>query len=1003
MASGNRISIELILNDLASGALKLFEKSLQNLNRRALRILSRNFGKLQRGAVKALEKVGDSANLLAKGAIKTLDLALRRLNRNAVRTLNRHLTKISYSAKVVSNSFQRMGDASMVAASKMKRTGDAVTQTDTTFSKLRNSFLKFLALYASFQTFQTVFVDFVKTVAETQQLNTRLSALTDASYELVETQEYLTQTANRLSVDINALGESYAGLLTLEQSGLITTKDARDILEGFANVAAKTGATSEQLKQSLFGLSQGLSAGTLRAEELNQVTEPLPGLLQQLDNAAGLPAGGFRKLVVAGKVTSEMLRVTLIEALSSYQGSAKATTNNLSSLFTRLNNNYIALKGAMETPISVMLTPLLNFLIKKLKEFENLAKQNGRTLNQQAALIGAGLVKIAGALIWLGKWIGKISIAIITFVADNKLLILILATLYFSLKLIFGILKAIALLKLIGIILNVTGLGKALLFVGAGLKTLILGATGASTILGALNVVILATTRLLIALAFTPIGAALVALSVGFYAISKAASKSSEELEKAHVKMKRTMDLLKKFRTALAETKERGFNKDTITNIERLRAAVMSGRIEEKKGVDMLERFINKVRANAHEQEQIQQQINIKQQQYNEKQKELAQVKAQIQVELEKAKANEIKAIQNIEIENARKSLDEVLNGKRLANSEIINLARLSAAERIKLEQRATQRIKDLNRSIADEQRTLTDKIRELRRREMGEVNAQADLELEIQEKLTKAKEAIAPGKGITSEDINNAVELARQAETLAGGLDNTDKAVKTLESVSKIVKQALQDNVEQVQFLKAELQKEVKTSEELKVAPKQLKIEADISQADIEIDILKFKLAELKDKTINVKINQVEGHNAGGIVGLGLARGGRVPGAGNTDTVPALLTPGEFVIKKSRAQQFRQLLNLINYAPARLVQQAFQQPIMQPALASGLNIAIPQVPRLTYADGGLVRTTTTAPVETVKFEWHIGQREGTMETLMGQRQQLNELVDAISEASRGL
>jgi len=43
------------------------------------------------------------------------------------------------------------------------------------------------------------------------------------------------------------------------------------------------------------------------------------------------------------------------------------------------------------------------------------------------------------------------------------------------------------------------------------------------------------------------------------------------------------------------------------------------------------------------------------------------------------------------------------------------------------------------------------------------------------------------------------------------------------------------------------------------------------------------------------------QARNAGGEI-LGFARGGFVPGSGNRDTVPAMLTPGEFVIKKSSA-----------------------------------------------------------------------------------------------------
>ena len=47
-------------------------------------------------------------------------------------------------------------------------------------------------------------------------------------------------------------------------------------------------------------------------------------------------------------------------------------------------------------------------------------------------------------------------------------------------------------------------------------------------------------------------------------------------------------------------------------------------------------------------------------------------------------------------------------------------------------------------------------------------------------------------------------------------------------------------------------------------------------------------------------------GRLAGGAKGLiGLNSGGFVPGSGNSDTVPAMLTPGEFVIRKSAAQAF--------------------------------------------------------------------------------------------------
>jgi len=49
--------------------------------------------------------------------------------------------------------------------------------------------------------------------------------------------------------------------------------------------------------------------------------------------------------------------------------------------------------------------------------------------------------------------------------------------------------------------------------------------------------------------------------------------------------------------------------------------------------------------------------------------------------------------------------------------------------------------------------------------------------------------------------------------------------------------------------------------------------------------------------------LGKLAGFNKGGKV-MQFARGGMVPGSGNRDTVPAMLTPGEFVIKKSSVQK---------------------------------------------------------------------------------------------------
>ena len=68
----------------------------------------------------------------------------------------------------------------------------------------------------------------------------------------------------------------------------------------------------------------------------------------------------------------------------------------------------------------------------------------------------------------------------------------------------------------------------------------------------------------------------------------------------------------------------------------------------------------------------------------------------------------------------------------------------------------------------------------------------------------------------------------------------------------------------------------------------------------------------------LNAALGRTDGRNNVELFGGGgkvhkFSNGGWVPGTGNSDTVPALLEPGEFVLRKSAAQAFGPALNGIN------------------------------------------------------------------------------------------
>lgn len=177
----------------------------------------------------------------------------------------------------------------------------------------------------------------VESTIKVESLEARLKGLVGAA-ALTETTSYLYAQAQKTGTALETVINAYSRLAALQKAGIITTGESRALLEGFQSTAIALGASSEQLEQSLFGLAQGLSSGTLRAEELNQIVEPMPGLLQALDRAAGLPSGGFRQMVTQGKVTADFFRDTLIKALKGFDAAALESADTAERSFTRMAN-----------------------------------------------------------------------------------------------------------------------------------------------------------------------------------------------------------------------------------------------------------------------------------------------------------------------------------------------------------------------------------------------------------------------------------------------------------------------------------------------------------------------------------------------------------------------------------------------------------------------------------------------------------------------------------------
>ncbi|MDU9591538.1 MULTISPECIES: tape measure protein [unclassified Vibrio] len=207
------------------------------------------------------------------------------------------------------------------------------------------------------------------TLGQYQDMRTQITALVGGKEQWLQTEQYLNQVAEEHNKTILDMAQSYARLSVLQEAGLVTQRETMMLFEGMSNAQSQLGATTTQLDQAMYGLSQALASPIVRAEELNQVVEPLPGLLNKLDKAAGLNAGGFRQMMLDGKVTSDFFKTTLIKALADYEGAAARTAQNVNAQQAAFSRSYQQMVLAFEKPISTVFSNSISASVSVLDTF----------------------------------------------------------------------------------------------------------------------------------------------------------------------------------------------------------------------------------------------------------------------------------------------------------------------------------------------------------------------------------------------------------------------------------------------------------------------------------------------------------------------------------------------------------------------------------------------------------------------------------------------------------
>lgn len=141
---------------------------------------------------------------------------------------------------------------------------------------------------------------------ELNALDARLQTVFGSTAAAAREFEFIRATATRLSLDLQAVGNSYTSLAASAKGTALEGQGTRDIFSAIAEASGRLKLSADQTEGALLAVSQIISKGTVSAEELRgQLGERLPGAFQIAARAIGGSTAELGKLLETGALASE--------------------------------------------------------------------------------------------------------------------------------------------------------------------------------------------------------------------------------------------------------------------------------------------------------------------------------------------------------------------------------------------------------------------------------------------------------------------------------------------------------------------------------------------------------------------------------------------------------------------------------------------------------------------------------------------------------------------------
>lgn len=207
----------------------------------------------------------------------------------------------------------------------------------------------------------------VRTGLDMERLRASFTAITGSAQRGREEFQFVSQTANRLGLDVKTLADSYRSLTAATRGTQLAGEDTRALFISVTEASRAYGLSTEQTGRALTALEQIISKGKVSQEELRgQLGEAIPGASQIAARAFGVTTQALDAMIAKGVDAVEFTRRFTLQL----QKETPVAADVAGAGFARLGNEIAALKDRIAQ------SGLLSFLDQASNKLANLLNRS---------------------------------------------------------------------------------------------------------------------------------------------------------------------------------------------------------------------------------------------------------------------------------------------------------------------------------------------------------------------------------------------------------------------------------------------------------------------------------------------------------------------------------------------------------------------------------------------------------------------------------------------------